>query len=271
MSCVCILTDSTAQFTRAKFPGHERVFVAPFDPEPVARQGSALPPRSVSVPRFAPPSVEKFLDQYRQLSSGFDSILVITVSSRISPVYRHACTAAAQLDRHVSVEVLDSQTTGAGLGWLVETAAAAASRGDAPGEILKQVRTAIPRTYALFFTPELEVLVAAGQISQAQAIAAGIMGLLPIFLLEDGCLLPLAKVRSRRTALEYFEEFLEEFQELERVTLLFGESTTPRTRLLSQHIQQAYCGANFSQHAIGLSLASLFGAQSIGLAVLAKD
>ncbi len=38
MSNVCIITDSTAQFTQANFPGHERVYVIPFDIQNTAAQ-----------------------------------------------------------------------------------------------------------------------------------------------------------------------------------------------------------------------------------------
>jgi hypothetical protein len=38
MPDVCILTDSTAQFTQAKFPGQECVHVITFDIESTAQQ-----------------------------------------------------------------------------------------------------------------------------------------------------------------------------------------------------------------------------------------
>ena len=38
MPNVCILTDSTAQFTQSRFPGCERVYVIPFNIQSVERQ-----------------------------------------------------------------------------------------------------------------------------------------------------------------------------------------------------------------------------------------
>ncbi len=66
MSNVCILTDSTAQFTQPQFPGHERVHVIPFDirkveyqegwrrPGGISSQGQLIPPLRRNSSSFMP-------------------------------------------------------------------------------------------------------------------------------------------------------------------------------------------------------------------------
>jgi DegV family protein with EDD domain len=271
MSRVCILTDSTAQFTRTDFPGHKRVFIAPFDLQPAAPQVADPLPRRFSPQRLSPPSPQQFLQRYHELSRDYDSILVITLSSLLSPVTGNALSASIQFNNTATVEVLDSRTTASGLGWIVEVAAGAVSEGEAMGEIVKRVRAAIPRVYVLLFIPNLDVLADAGHLSPAQALVAGTMGMLPIFMLEDGRLVPVGKAYSQRAVLEYFDEFLREFESPSQVVLLHGTGhTTVRTRPLSQHIQQAFPNTHFSEKALGLHLAAMLGTQCICLAVMEK-
>ncbi len=271
MSRVCILTDSTAQFTRTDFPGRAHVFVAPFDLKPVARRGADSLPRRFSNQYLASPSPQDFWRLYQKLSREYDSILVLTLSSQLSPVTGHALSASSRFSNHAAVEVLDTRTTAAGLGWLVEEAAGAASAGEAAGAIVKQVRAVIPCIYSLFFIPDLNRLAEAGHLHPAQAVVAGMLGMLPIFTLEDGRLAPLEKVRSHRAVLECFEEFLDEFESPLRVALAHGIGrTTLQTRPLRQHIREAHPEAQFSEHAFPSHLEAMLGTQSIGMAIMQK-
>jgi len=271
MSRVCILSDSTAQFTRPNFPGRERVFVASFGLEPALPPGR-VPPLERSIgSHLIPPSRQDFRDYYERLSTEYESILVLTVSSQLSPAASHALAASAQVSNPVKVEVLDTRTISVGLGWLVELAAGAAAAGESAGAIIRQVRLAAARIYTLFFIPNLGPLSQAGLLSPAQALVAGMLGMLPIFMLENGQLVPLEKAHTQRAVLEYFEEFLDEFEYPEHVALVHGtESTRLRTSSLREHIQENHPGAHFSDLAFSSHLEALLGAQSISMAIMQK-
>lgn len=271
MPRVCILTDSTAQFTRTNFPGQERVFIAPFDLEPLALPGTYSQSRRFSGPHLAPPSAQEFLHLYHKLSLEYDSILVLTISSLLSPVATHAHSASVHFSSPTIVEVLDTRSTSAGLGWLVETAAGAASAGDSVGAIVKHVRATIPFIYMIFFIPDLDTLTENGYLSMSQALAAEMLGMLPIFMLEDGRLSPFEKAYSQRAIVEFFGEFLDEFDSPRRVALALGPGgSTLRTRPLRQHIQEVHPAAHFSEHAFSPHLAALLGRRSMGMAIMEK-
>jgi DegV family protein with EDD domain len=271
MSRVCILTDSTAQFTRTDFPGRERVFIAPFNLKSVAHQGADSLSRCFSGQHLVPPSLQDFQHIYQKLSRDYDSILVLTLSSLLSPVTQHALSALGQFSNHATVEVLDTRTISIGLGWLVEYAAGAAYAGEAAGSIVKQVRAAIPRIYFLFFIPDLNTLSKTGHFSPAQARVARMLGMLPIFMLEDGRLAPLEKAHTHRAVLECFEEFLDEFESPEHVALVHGiGQSMSRMGPLFQHIQEAHPSAQFSEYAFSPPLEAMLGNQSIGMAIMQK-
>jgi DegV family protein with EDD domain len=271
MSNVCILTDSTVQFTRPNFLGRELVYVIPFDLQPVARQDDNRLTRIASTQRLVPPGPEEFLRYYSQLSREYDSILTLMLSSFLSPATVNAQTAARLYSNHASVQVVDTQTTAAGLGLLVEVAASAASRGASFQEVERRVRAAIHRIYMLFCIPELTYLAGAGHLSYPQALVGEMMGLLPIFALEEGRLTPMEKVRTQRHLLESFQEFMDEFDNPYHVALVRGiNHNTIRTRPLRQYVQESFPRTPFSEHSIGPHLAALLGPQSIGLVVMER-
>lgn len=272
MAKVCILTDSTAQFTSARFPGHERVFIISFSIKPgAARQRNSLAPQEQPGGRLIPPTRQVFSDYFTRLSREFDHILIIPLSSFLSPMLHWAEEAACQYTNHATIQVVDSQTTAIGLGLLVQIAAGAAVAGASLVEIEQLVRATIPRVYMLFCIPEMNYLAEAGFLSCSQAFVGEMLGLLPIFTLEEGRLTPMAKVRTQRHLLESLQEFIDEFSDPYHVALIQGTGLTHlRARPLREYVEGSFPQTSFSVHAIGAHLATLFGPQCIGLVVMEK-
>jgi DegV family protein with EDD domain len=271
MPRVCIVTDSTAQFARSPFPGRERIFVTPFALDRQMQKGE-VSQLDEPLLHLLHPTTPDYEYLFRKLSHDYDSILVMTLSSDLYPLAAQALSAAAQIQNHLEIEVLDSRTTSIGLGWLVEQAARAAQAGISYSTIIKQVRERIAGIYFLFFIPNQDGLVNTRHITPTQAMVARILELLPIYLLEDGKLSPLDKVSTTRAVIEYFEEFLDEFDNPAQLALVRG-TTQPASRLgqLRQHILSAHPEANFSEHTFPTELELLLGKESIGLAIMQRD
>jgi fatty acid kinase fatty acid binding subunit len=271
MSNVCIITDSTAQFTKSNFPGHERVHVIPFNiVQSAAHQAGKPRPEGVLFQnQLIPPSPLDFTQYYARLSHDYDSILVLTLSSLLSITMEHALLALQQHNNSATVDVIDSQTTAIGLGMLVQHAARAAANGASLKEIDRLMRTSIPRVYMLFCIPELTYLARSGHLEYAQAIVAEMMGMLPIFTFEEGRLVPMEKVRTPRHMLEAFQDFMGEFETPSRIALMrsFGRGSQ-RTSSLRQFVKDTFPGTLFSEHPVQPHLAELFGPRSIGLFIM---
>ena len=271
MPRVCILTDSTAQFTRANFPGHERVHIVPFGLQSAAPDGNGSLPVGTTAQRLISPSVQDFAHLYTRLSREYDSILVLMLSSMLNHAMQNALSAAKQHHNHVTIEVVDSQTTTVGLGMLVQAAAEAALDGAAMSDIIWKVREIVPHIYMLLCIPDLRSLAQSGYLDFSQALVGEIMELMPVFILEDGCLAPMEKVRTPRHLFELFQDFMGEFEVPEHIALVHGKSQSAiRTRPLRQHIQEAFPGTPFSEHSLNPHLAALFGVQSTVLVVMEK-
>jgi DegV family protein with EDD domain len=263
MPRICILTDSTAQFTRPDFPGHEHVFVIPMGVSPASPEADRLQAA------LLPPSVQDFTRFFTHLSKEFDAILVLMVSSHLNPALLHAEKARQKFINHASIETIDSQTTAAGLGMLVEVAAEASNNGATLAEVEQRVRTAIKRIYVLICIPELTHLVGLGLLNQTQAVVGEMLGMQPIFVIEEGVLVSMEKVRTPRHLFECFQEFMSEFTAPKQIALLRGSGqNTVRTRPLRQFVEETFPGTTYSEHGLNQHLTVLFGTQSTGLIVM---
>jgi len=271
MSNVCILTDSTVQFTHPNFPGHERVYVIPFTFQSKTPQGDDSRVRNGPSGQLDPPSPQAFTRFYAQLSREYDTIFVLTLSSQLNPAARLAISASVPYNNHATISLIDSQTTGIGLGLLVQAAAAAACAGALPEEIERRMRATIPRIYMLFCIPELTYLAHSGYMDYSQALVGEMMGILPIYAIEEGRLTPIEKVRTQRHLFESFLEFINEFDAPAYIALTRGTShNSIRTRPVRQFVQETFPDTHFSEHVLAPHLAALFGPQSTGLVIMEK-
>jgi DegV family protein with EDD domain len=268
---ICILTDSSVQFTRPNYPGYERVCVIPFALQDGWQDARKSPLYSSQTQRLVPPSAQEFIRFYTKLGCKFDTIFVITLSSLFYPVAGLALSAAKQYSNHVRISVVDSQTTGIGLGLLVQAAAAAASAGASPEEIEQRMRAIIPHIYMLLCIPELTYLAHSGLIDYSQALVGEMLKILPIFTIEEGRLTPIEKVRTRRHLFESFLEFINEFDAPAHIALTSGRSPNAlHSRPVYQYVQETFPDTPFSEHVLTSHLAGLFGPESTGLVIMEK-
>ena len=208
------------------------------------------------------------MEFYARLSRITDSVLVVTHSSQLSLTMQHAHQACDQCNCSATVEVVDSRTTSIGLGMLVQDAARAAAQGATLKEIDQRLRTNLSRVYMLFCIPELTRLARSGFMDRAQAQVGEMLGILPIFTFDEGRLAPLEKVRTPRHLWEVLQEFLEEFENPDHISLV--RSLVPSSLHigpLHHFINDTFPETRYTEHTLSPQLAALFGPQSIGLAV----
>jgi DegV family protein with EDD domain len=276
MTTTCIITDSTVCFTRANYPGQEHVHLVPC----YLRTGDQLIPDSNELSilsQFYPgnhlpllqtfaPSVETFQRAYNALGQIYHDIVVILISSNLSLAVEHALQAAAVPKSPASIHIVDSQTSAAGLGLLVQSAAEALQRGLPASEISRLVRGLSRHIYAVFCLPDLSYLARAGLLDPAQAQVGEMLGLLPLYNMENGSLVHTYKIRSSRHMVDIMFEFIAEFENLRHLALLQGlPYFDMEGRNIRERIHQNIRTVPYSEHTLPLSLATLLGPRAIGL------
>lgn len=286
MGSICILTDSSAQFPQLGFSGRNDVRIIPFSiavngkvyEEGQDLKATDLPPTANEQlhPRVIAPTSENFQDLYLTLNQRYQEIIAILSSSNLTQAFENAQKAAQATQGRVNVTVIDSQTTSVGLGLMVQAAAEAATeastRGLVAADIERMIRAMIPHTYMMICTPAMSYLNHAGLIDPSQAFVGEMLGLMPIFTLEEGQISAVEKVRNTRSLVDFMQEFICEFDDL--LHIAFIQSTPPlvhEARLMREHAQTCFPQTPYSEHTINLPLAALIGPKSVGMVVTEKS
>jgi len=281
MTTTCILTDSAAQFPQLGFSGRNDVRVIPFSvkvnghlhEEGQNLRALDLPPSANDdlCPTLVSPSVEKFQQLFLNLNYYYSDIVTILSSASLCGAFENAYQAAVELQGRANVIVIDSQTTSVGLGLMVQAAAEAVAQGANAIEVERIVRSIIPRTYMMICAPGLSYLYYSSLVDQAQAFVGEMLGLMPIFTLEEGQISAVEKVRNTRSLVDFMHEFICEFDNLQHVAFIQSIPTlSHEARLIREHAQNCFPQTPFSEHTINLPLATLIGPRSVGLVTVEK-
>lgn len=276
MASTCILTDSSAQFSRHSFSGRNLVYQVPFrikvkdsfvENDPLFKVTN-LPSKASdeNAPVLYPPSIQECADAISLHGQTFDEIIAIFMSSQLTEAFENMEKASKSKRGKVSIVVIDSQTTSVGLGSLVQIAAEQAAHGSRMMEIEHKVRGKIPLIYSQFCIANLSYLQQHDFLNEPQSILGEMLSILPVFSFEEGKIVATEKVKNYRHLLENYQEFIDEFSNLDQVALI--QSQPPllhETHTLREHVNGAFPGTPFSEIPINLVLAALFGPASVGV------
>lgn len=281
MSSVCILTDITAQFPQPTFPGQAFICILPTRLEwgdqvihdPKNLKLASFPPsaRGGALPRLIIPEQQTLQEYFLRLSREFDHILAIFASNELCSLIQDSSRALEAMEHRLNLQIIDSHTTSIGLGYLVQTASNLIAGGATAADAERWIRNLIPHQYTLLCTSGLSYLHASGYLDHAQATAGEILNFLPIFTLEEGRLTPVEKVRNFRQVMDYYQEFLEEFDHFQYIAFVQGHPTlNTESRLLRQFVQENFPKTPFTEHTLSSAAATLIGPKSISLFITEK-
>ncbi|MCA2217878.1 DegV family protein [Jidongwangia harbinensis] len=207
---VAVVTDSTA-YLPAELSGTYDLTVVPLtvvvngaeglegeeiSPAEVAR---ALGARRVAV-STSRPAPHQFVQAYRRLlDAGADGIVSVHISARLSGTFEAAELAAAEIGPQVAV--VDSQTTGMGLGFAALAATTVAAKGATLAEVRRAAADHSAQVSTLFYVDTLEFLRRGGRIGAASALLGTALSVKPILHVVDGSIVVRDKVRTAGRAL----------------------------------------------------------------------
>ncbi len=279
MSRVCILTDNSAQFPTASFPGHTLVNLLPlhlqingqFHKEGQGLKALDFPASALKDfhPVLLPPSADEFRHMYAYLGQRYDEIVVLLLSGKLNSACEVAQEAAESMQGRLKIHIVDSQTMAIGLGLLVQVAARAAEEGQPGAEIVRLLRGLLPHVYCMLCIPGLTYLENIGVVGAAQAIVGEKLDLMPLFIMDGGQLVAVQKARSARHLVDCLHEFVCEFGKLEHIAVMQGVPPYEQeVRALRERFSLDFSDIPLSEHTISAALASLLGPHSLGIFVL---
>lgn len=278
MTVPCILTDSAAYFAQPYFRGKTYLQVLPLDlkfRDQVFPGGREFPISNLPMdchpedqPCLSIPSVSALASLFLELSQAHSKILCIFHSSFLSPLYDRAVEAAETVKGRAQLEIIDSQTVSSGQGMVAQYAVELAVDNVPFADITRQTRIFVTHTFSVFCIPGMSYLQTSGIVDIGQAGACELLGLIPVFALEEGRLTPLEKLRNQRQTVDFYQEYLEEFEHIRSIAWVKGTtSTSHESRLFHDSILTNHPHIPFSETTTHPQLSILFGPAASGLFV----
>lgn len=209
-----IVTDSTAYLSREYLEANPHVHVIPLSvscngeifEDDVANNERFIAAMNEmklkdGVPSTSQPAPGIFATLFNSLVEKGHEIITITLSSNFSGTVQSARTAADMVGAD-TISVIDSKTTVAGLGMLVEDAAKAALEGRGREEIVAELEAKKSRIEVVLVPGTLEYLYRGGRIGNAQALLGSLLNITPVLYISDeGIADVVEKVRTKKKAI----------------------------------------------------------------------
>ncbi len=211
---VAVVTDSTA-YLPAGVAEKYGIVVVPLQVtlgDRTALEGESLSPAEFAAWIAAPgrrastsqPAPAAFAAAYGATEAA--DVVSVHLSGRLSGTAGAAAAAGQASGRRVLV--VDSGSTGMGLGFAVVAAAEAAAADAAADEVATAASAAARRTRTLFYVDTLEYLRRGGRIGAAAALVGTALSVKPILHVLDGAIAPLEKVRTATKAIARLEDIV---------------------------------------------------------------
>ncbi|MFQ5988141.1 MAG: DegV family protein, partial [Dehalococcoidia bacterium] len=215
MSEVAIVTDSIACLTREQVE-HYGIRIVPanilfegkvyrdwvdISPSEAYRFLEKAPDQFTT----SPASPLEYLEAYRELSNRAQSILCITVSSKLSVFHDMARLAKEQAKQEfpqTTIEVLDSRTATAAQGLIVLAAARAAAEGKSLAGVIKAAQTLLGKVNVIMLVETIRYVYRTGRIPKVAARIGSTLNVKPIITISDGVVRPVAVARTKQRGVD---------------------------------------------------------------------
>ena len=223
------------------------------------------------IPKTSQPTVFEFLQRYRSAEqAGYDGVVVITLSSKMSGTANSASTAAKEA--RIPVEVFDTKLASSVNALIVRRARELADEGKKPKEIvetLQQERNS-KKFQALFYVSDFNYLVRGGRVSRFQGFLGTMFKIkVGLWIDYEGEMIPFDKVRGKSKAYELLVERVNKeipFHSKVRVAMIHADAEAEAKELLEK-LKEHYEVVDESFHRTGKVITTHVGPGMCGFGI----
>ena len=161
------------------------------------------------MPKTAQPSPAEFRDYYEELfNKGYEKIISLHISSRMSGTQQVAKVAREMLKREKDIIIVDSKSVTFGQAYQVLEAAKMIKAGAKLEDILTRLYEIADKMKVYFAVSDLTYLEKGGRIGRASSVIGNLLKLRPVLKLEDGEVSLETKTFGERGAISYMEKII---------------------------------------------------------------
>ncbi|MFC1998768.1 DegV family protein [Chloroflexota bacterium] len=167
------------------------------------------------LPTTSAPSPGTFLELFKELSQQTDSILIVSLSSKVSAVFdsvQQAIELANEAIPQTDIRVVDSLTATGAQGFVALAAARAAFNGDPIDQVILVTENMRSKVHMVSMLDTMYYLAKGGRIPKAAAWLGSLLRVKPILQIKpgEGEVSMLDKPRTRRKGIERLMQVLRE-------------------------------------------------------------
>lgn len=175
------------------------------------------------MPETAAPAPGAFQKAFLEAAeAGAESVVCITISSRLSATHQAACTAAEGVAATIPVRVVDSLSVTLGQGLIVLAALDMAEEGRPVEDIVAELEDMKARTWVYGVFESLDYLRRGGRIGGAAHLVGSLLSIKPVIVVRDGVVEVESKQRTRARSLQYLAGRAVEAAPLDRLAVADG-------------------------------------------------
>ena len=161
------------------------------------------------MPKTAQPSPAEFRDYYEELfNKGYEKIISLHISSKMSGTQQVAKVAREMLKREKDIIIVDSKSVTFGQAYQVLEAAKMIKAGAKLEDILTRLYEIADKMKVYFAVSDLTYLEKGGRIGRASSVIGNLLKLRPVLKLEDGEVSLETKTFGERGAISYMEKII---------------------------------------------------------------
>ncbi len=196
------------------------------------------------LPKSSQPSVGEFVSLYREIQKdGYEQILVICISTKLSGTYDSALSAAKEVK--IPVFVIDSKLASAAVSLPARRARELEKEGLSAQKIVESLEQDIKngRYKAIFYVSNFDFLVKGGRVSRMQGFFGSLLNVhVGLWIDPEGKLVPFEKARGTKRAQEMLvNKALSLVPKGSKVRLLMVDADAREsTRVLLEMLKQHY-------------------------------
>lgn len=226
--------------------------------------------RQGAQPKTSQVSPETFLNEFETLAKNGEQGIYIAFSSALSGTHDTAVMMRDQvLESYPDFQfvIIDSLAASMGYGLLVKRAVELRDQGLPLTEIENKIRAMVATVEHLFTVEDLDYMARGGRVSKTSAFVGGLLNIKPLLHVEDGKLIPIEKVRSRKKVLRRIVELVGERGvnlSSQTVAITHGDDLETAEEM-KQLLSEAYGIQNFDIQIIGSAIGAHVGPGAIAV------
>jgi len=213
-------------------------------------------------PTTSQPSTGEFVEEFtKALEEGYESIIVILLSSKLSGTYSNAMLARNMLEDE-RITIIDSEQAASNLRFLVKDAINMVKSGKTREEIVNHIEKK-KKDMSIYLTVDtLEYLKRGGRLSGVQSVIGDVLNIKPIIMLNDGELKLMEKVRGKSKAVSNIVERIPDNVNKISICHVLNDIEAQK---LKETIEQRFNNADIFIDELGPVIGCHIGPKAIGI------